>query len=1098
MDVTAFTELIKQLQSSDNAVRKAAEEQYDQIDAATKIAALFESYAQNQNSAETRSTVLVFLRRVMSRDWDEVWDKLNEENRQRILSKVLEMIIHEQDLSIKKKIADLISEIAGNLINDEGEQSWKGVLELMNHCLAGDDITANYIALLILRGCPIIFGNSLEHFLPILKNVLQKCMSQQVEFQIRSTAVKAAVGFAVDNDEEKDVVKTISTLAPAMLQVCVETPEDEENDGPLGDFAELASAVPKIVTAHLETALKVCLQIGANTEKGEMARQNAVEVIVSYIESAPKSLKKHAPQSLTHIVELCLQCMAEMDDDMLEDWLNDSDEEEDLEEMPIIGESAIDRIACAMNGKTLLPMFLPVVEKYLTASDWKLKHAALRAFSAVGEGCQRAMEPHIEQFMAHITKFVNDEHPRVRFAACNAIGQMSTDFAPTLQKKCHAQVLPALLQCLENTDSPRVCGHAASALINFCEECPKNVIGQYLPYVLQKLEQTLGATFNRLQDKKYQTVVENVVTAIASVAEAAEDLFKEHHSRLIPNLVHILQNVGELKELRGKTIECISLIGYAVGKEEFHQSACEIMNLLGGSMSELAIDDPQYSYMISSWTRFCAILGSDFAPYLPVIMDPVLRAAQYRPDFSIINNDEADDDENDPDYTYSAFGDGEKSLGIRTSGLEEKATSCEMIVAFAKEMKSAFLPWVPQVSELCLKNLDFSLHDGVRQASAEAMANLIVCVEEQGVDAKRQLWIEFLKALNNSMNEEDDIEILAAFMSALASCIDVMGGQAIAQEEVVVVVSILLKQMEAYGKRMNSRVAEEDDDDDGEAKEDLDYFTELEASLLGSVSELLHSLMKEIKHVAYEPLLPIFQCALQLINSQKHYFERQWGMCIIDDAIEFSNAHVSSQFDIVPLMLKCLQDEYPEVRQAAVYGFGAMALRYQEINQYSNDILQSLEGIAAMVEKSDSRATEEATVATENGISAFAKIILNVPLPPDAYSKCVEMFLSWLPTHADVEESPYIYTCFTELFNKAEPALLGPNNQNLGKIVLVGVTAIANDAFDEDDEKGKVAKQRVIDVIKRIHASVPNIAEAAGVGQDENILQIYHSIIAQQ
>lgn len=36
--------------------------------------------------------------------------------------------------------------------------------------------------------------------------------------------------------------------------------------------------------------------------------------------------------------------------------------------------------------------------------------------------------------------FLPPQHPRVRYAACNAIGQMATDFAPTFQKKFHDKV----------------------------------------------------------------------------------------------------------------------------------------------------------------------------------------------------------------------------------------------------------------------------------------------------------------------------------------------------------------------------------------------------------------------------------------------------------------------------------------------------------------------------------------------------------------------------------------------------------------------------------------------------------------------------------
>lgn len=202
----------------------------------------------------------MFLRRVLARDWDAIWETLNEENKQRILAKVLEMIVHETELSIKKKIADLISEIASNLIDDSGDMTWGGVLELMDHCLKSEDLTGNYIALLILRGCPIIFGNRLAHFLPTLKVVLEKCMATP-DLQIKATAVRAVIAFAVDNDEEKDVVRLMTSLVPNVLQVCNETSDEDDSDGPLGEFAELASSLPKCLNTHMSQVLQVTLAV---------------------------------------------------------------------------------------------------------------------------------------------------------------------------------------------------------------------------------------------------------------------------------------------------------------------------------------------------------------------------------------------------------------------------------------------------------------------------------------------------------------------------------------------------------------------------------------------------------------------------------------------------------------------------------------------------------------------------------------------------------------------------------------------------------------------------------------------------------------------
>ena len=52
------------------------------------------------------------------------------------------------------------------------------------------------------------------------------------------------------------------------------------------------------------------------------------------------------------------------------------------------------------------------------------------------------MEPLLDQVMDCVMNFIADPHPRVRFACCNAIGQMSTDFAPVFEKKFHAKVIP--------------------------------------------------------------------------------------------------------------------------------------------------------------------------------------------------------------------------------------------------------------------------------------------------------------------------------------------------------------------------------------------------------------------------------------------------------------------------------------------------------------------------------------------------------------------------------------------------------------------------------------------------------------------------------
>lgn len=56
-------------------------------------------------------------------------------------------------------------------------------------------------------------------------------------------------------------------------------------------------------------------------------------------------------------------------------------------------------------------------------------------------------------------------------------------------------------------------------------------------------------------------------------------------------------------------------------------------------VQEMEDDDPQISYMISAWARMCKIIGKDFVQYLPVVMPPVLQAAQIKPEVALLDSE---------------------------------------------------------------------------------------------------------------------------------------------------------------------------------------------------------------------------------------------------------------------------------------------------------------------------------------------------------------------------------------------------------------------------------------------------------------------------
>ena len=158
----------------------------------------------------------------------------------------------------------------------------------------------------------------------------------------------------------------------------------------------------------------------------------------------------------------------------------------------VIGESSLDRMACSLGGKVILPLVIANVSQMLQNANWTHRFASLMAISAIGEGCQAQMLVLLKQIVEAIIPFLNDSHPRVRYAACNALGQLATDFSPQFEQSFHAQVIPGLLSVLNDYANPRVQAHAGAAMVNFFEECSQDIVISYLDAVVLKIEEVLN------------------------------------------------------------------------------------------------------------------------------------------------------------------------------------------------------------------------------------------------------------------------------------------------------------------------------------------------------------------------------------------------------------------------------------------------------------------------------------------------------------------------------------------------------------------------------------------------------------------------------
>ena len=351
-------------------------------------------------------------------------------------------------------------------------------------------------------------------------------------------------------------------------------------------------------------------------------------------------------------------------------------------------------------GESMLTIAFKIIPTYVSSEDWRQRHAGLMAISVLGEGCSDLMADSLQDVVNLVVPYLNDTHIRVRHAACNAIGQLCTDFSPEIQDRFGEIILSALVPLMDDATAPRIQAHAAAALVNFLDEADKFKIVGVAGDILRRLVGLLRS------NKIY--IQEQAVTSIATVADCIQEnfapvswglvffcfsvwfvlffaegclsidmlganqfegfhylaffkhlilailttfsflfraspfsLYKQYCPDIMPILGEILRDATDKKYrlLRGKTLECATLIGLAVKEEPFTPYVDTILQFLQQmQQTQRDDDDPVTSYLLVAWARVCKVIKHKFLPYLPIVMPPLLESAGVKPEVAILDS----------------------------------------------------------------------------------------------------------------------------------------------------------------------------------------------------------------------------------------------------------------------------------------------------------------------------------------------------------------------------------------------------------------------------------------------------------------------------
>ncbi|KJZ76203.1 hypothetical protein HIM_04285 [Hirsutella minnesotensis 3608] len=1063
-----LTQLLQALQSADNGIRSQAEEHLQNNWTSARPEVLLMGLAEQIQGAgdnATRSYAAVIFRRISSKTRKiesgenvDMFCSLSEDQATVIRQKLLETLATETDRTVRNKISDAVAEVARQYT--ESNHPWPDLLAALFQLSQAPEAEKRENAFRVFTTTPSIIQK--QHEEAVLQ-AFQKGFKDDA-VMVRLAAMEAfAAFFRIIGKKSQN---KYFALIPDVLNVLPPIKESQDSDDlskALLALIDLAESAPKMFKQLFHNLVQFSVSVIQDKELDSVCRQNALELMATFADYAPSMCRKDASYTSDMITQ-CLSLMTDLgeDDDDAADWLASDDlEQDESDQNHVAGEQTMDRLANKLGGQTILAPTFNWLPRMASSMAWRDRHAALMAISAISEGCRDLMVGELSQVLDMVIPLLQDPHPRVRWAGCNALGQMSTDFAPTMQNNFYDRVLRAIIPVL-NSPEARVKSHAAAALVNFCEEAEKTVLEPYLDDLLSHL-------FQLLQNEK-RFVQEQALSTIATIADAAEAAFSKYYDTLMPLLVNVLQNQNEkeYRLLRAKAMECATLIALAVGRERLGADAMTLVNLLANIQTSITdTDDPQAQYLMHCWGRMCRVLGSDFLPFLENVMPPLLELAMAKADIQLLDDDEQAEQLNGEEGWEFVPLKG-KMIGIRTSTMDDKHMAIELLLVYAQTLEGAFAPFVANIMEkIALPGLAFFFHDPVRYISAKLVPHLLTSYKKAYGCPSNELaglWTATVGKLLEVLTAEPAIETLAEMYQCFYESVQVVGKNCLTPEHMTRFIDAVHSALEDYKDRVALRAEAREgataEDVEDEAEETL-MAIEDDQTLLSDMNKAFHSIFKHHGAAflpAWERLMPTYEGFLRSPEST----QRQWGLCIMDDVLEYCGTESSRYANYIsqPLIDGC-RDSSPAIRQAAAYGIGVAAHRGGA--PWSAFVGQSVPFLFQVTQVANAR-NEDNVYATENACAALAKILhYNAGSVMDAPTATVQ-WLDTLPVTNDEEAAPYAYAYLVELIDQRHTVVM---SQASKLFVLIA------QALEAETLQGQTAV--------RVTAAANALVEAAGV-----------------
>ncbi|CAE7217211.1 Ipo5 [Symbiodinium pilosum] len=885
--------------------------------------------------------------------------------------------------------------------------------------------------------------------------VLQTCLEDPAD-PVRAEAA-ALVTALVDNIERREDRKPFQPLIPEVSRVTAQLASSSDSkhlNTVLLSFQ--ATEAADFFKQHIASHLMPVLCGIAKSHQDESSRKYAFEVILSFMESKPKTMVK-VPHFVDQALDLCIHFMLQLSDDVAT-WMREDDEAgEDDEEAYTFGKEAVDRLSrCAAKVEQFLPMLEALkqaVTKLFQTGDWKQVVAGISILSMIAEYVDD--EATVAQMMQGLKMQLSATHARVRYAAWGAVAQFSEDHSDVLSSEVWAsQLLPEFLKGLDDS-CERVCLRSMEAFQHFGESVEREDLEPFVQPLMEKLGAKMQGSAKR--QKK-------AITFIAVIAGQADDAFAPYYGHLMPLLKQVIQSTlhkTEERQLLGKCFECISLLARAVGRSGFRADAEQIMQAMiqATQMPNLPANDPVKEYMMAASERICATLKDDFLPFVPHILPGVLEKFTLAPR-EIGGHDEID--ENDEVNLTLVNDNGQvKVMIMYSSEIQDLKAALECVHEFVETLAALYAPFVAETAKALLPVFDFCMEDGIRDLAFETWGQLCRSARQGGqVQVVTELVMEFLKrVLPKFEAEKVEFAELKTCADGMTTCLKEAGPGILQAEQLrhicrttlTALAESLTRRSEAAKGRPGGTQQDEDGEDQ-DADEDED-----EQNLRIAMCEVAGPLMQHHADMfiagSFSDYLTLVVQWLQPTSSKE---DRKLALFVICDFVEHLGDKVSAHWpQFVPKLVEDILHPDAELRQPACYGV-YLAARLQAFSPLALDAANKLSQVVAQSRQRSKKKSEKiAQACADNALSALIEILLvHHQAVASVQAQVWNVWLSGLPCQEDESEGIRNHRTLLRLINEEKPEVVGEGGANVPKLFGILVDVYKTDMADELTSRG--------------------------------------------